>query len=132
MPSPTPFTLQGFLRFPPDDGAADADRSFSYQGTFTHKVEYDLILTGAGTVALDFGTLVADGAKAIQIEVAEADAGDTKAPVNFQHNGAGAPANIEVAQGGFLAYANPAPSAGILSLSVVHTQNAKVKVWILG
>lgn len=130
MATTTPFTIQGYLRYPPDDGAADADRSYSYQGTFTHKIEQDLVLTGAGTHVVDFGTLLAGGAKAVLVEVAAAAAGDTPAPINLRFNSG--TDDIEVSQGGFMAFGSPNPTAGLLAMSVIYTQNAQVKVRVLG
>ncbi len=126
----TPFTLSGSLRYPPDDGEPDADRPFSLQDSFTHESNHTLNLVGAGTKVVDFGTLTALGAKCVAIEVLPAVAGAVVAPVNVIFNGGVDP--IEISQGGFIVLGSPKPVAGVLGLSVVHTQNACVKIRLLG
>lgn len=130
MAAATPFTLQGFLRYPPDDGEADADMPFSLQGTYKDEVKLTLNLSASGTKVLDFGTLTLLGAKAILIEVAPVSGGDTAAPVMIRVNGG--IEDIEISQGGFLAFGSPNPAVGLLGLEIVHTQNACVKVRVLG
>lgn len=130
MATATPFTLQGFLRYPPDDGAADADRDFSVQSSYLSKSEADLNLVGAGSHTVSFGTLTALGAKGILIEVAAAAPGATAAPINVRFNGG--VEDVEISQGGFFAFGSPNPLAGILGLEIIHTQNACVKVRVLG
>ena len=119
----TAFSLQGTFDYPPDDGQPVAQRAFSQSGNFTSKVEVTLELTGAGTQVVDFGTIT--GVLAFLIEVDPT----AQAPVNLLING-GAP--IEVAAAGFMAYSNPVPGSPITSLSVVHTQDARVQVRLLG
>lgn len=133
MSAQTPFTSEVSLSYPPDDGAAAAARANTVAGTYQHEAGGRFVLTGAGTQVVDFGSLAATGAKAIHIEVEPVAAGGTAAPVNIQFNGAGAPGNIEIAQGGHIELANPTPSAaGITAMSIVHTQDACVTVRILG
>ena len=133
MAATIPFTSTATLTYPPDDGVAAAARSNSVSGTYQHEAGGKFVLTGAGTQVVDFGSIVAVGAKAIFIEVEPVAAGGVAAPVNIQFNGVGATGNIEIAQGGHIDMANPIPSAaGILSLSIVHTQDACVTVRILG
>ena len=133
MAAQTPFTSAVSLTYPPDDGAADVSRSNSVSGTYQHEAGGRFVLTGAGTQTVDFGSISTVGAKVIHIEVEPVAAGGTAAPVNIQFNGAGAPGNIEISQGGHIEIANPVPSAGgILSMDIVHTQDACVTVRILG
>lgn len=121
---PTPFSFQGTLVYPPDDGQPEATRDFSQSGNFDSKCEKDLSLVGAGTETVGFGTVSA--AKAILIELAA----DALAPVNINVNGG--TDNIELAPGGFLAFSSPVPVVGITTFDIVYTMNAKVKVRILG
>lgn len=130
MATQTPFTIQGFFRYPPDDGSPEADRDFSVQGSYKSKVEMDLDLLGSGTHTVSFGTLTALGAKGMLVEVAPADPGATAAPINIRVNGG--TENIEVSQGGFWAYGSPNPVAGLLGIQILHTQNACVKIRVLG
>lgn len=121
---PVAFTFAGSLDYQPDDGQPVAKRAFSQSGNFDSKQESDLVLTGAGTHVVDFGTLAA--AKALLIEVAPT----SLAPVNLNFNG-GAD-DIEIAPGGFLALSSPTPATGISDLSIVYTMSAGVKIRILG
>jgi hypothetical protein len=120
----TPFTYQGSLVYPPDAGQPAATRAFSISGNYDVKAEFDFELVGAGTQVVDFGS-VAD-AKAILVEVAS----DAAAPVNLRFNGG--TDDHEISASGFYASANPTPSTGISALSLVHTGDAKVTVYILG
>lgn len=125
----TPFTASGVLTYPPDPGEAAADRPADVQGQFDEKCCFELNLTGSGTHNVGFGTIDTDGAKAVMVEV------DTTAtaPVMVQFNGGGAGGQVELSAGGFFIYANPNPSSnGVLSMELVHTQDAKVWVRILG
>ena len=124
--APIPFTLAGELSYPPDDGQPAAPQPFSVQQTFEHEVKLKLELTGSDTKVVGFGSLAAPGAKAILIEVDK----ESLAPVNLRFNGGSD--DLEVSPGGFHAQGNPAPSAGITALSIVHTQDATVRVRILG
>jgi len=133
MATDTPFTSAATLTYPPDDGVAAAARSNSVSGTYQHEAGGKFVLTGTGTQPVDFGSIATVGAKAIHIEVEPVAAGGVAAPVNIQFNGAGAPGNLEIAQGGHIEIANPIPTTGgILSMDIVYTQDACVTVRILG
>lgn len=121
---PTAFSLQGSFDYPPDDGEPIAKRPYSASGSFDSKQEADLQLVGAGTQTVGFGTLPA--VKAMVIEVAAS----SLAPVNIRINGG--TDDIEISPGGFWSYSNPAPSAGITAMDVVHTMDAKVQIRLLG
>lgn len=120
----TAFSIAGELNYPPDDGQPVGKRVFSQSGNFDSKAESDLVLSGAGTHDVGFGTV--EMAKAILIEVAAT----ALAPINVLINGG--TDEVEIAPGGFLAYSNPDPDVGIESLSIVHTMDAKVQIRILG
>lgn len=133
MATDTPFTSAASLTYPPDDGAAAVARSNSVSGTYQHEAGGRFVLTGTGTQVVDFGSIAAVGAKAIYIEVDPVAAGGIAAPINVEFNGAGAPGDIEIAQGGHIDIANPIPTAaGILSMDIVYTQDCCVTVRILG
>ena len=117
------FSFSGSLNYPPDTGQPSAARAFSQSGSFDSKVEKELVLTGAGTQTVDFGSVAK--AKAILVEVRA----DSAAPVSLIFN-AGAE-QIEVSPGGFVAISSPTPSTGITGLDIVHTDDAKVDVYIL-
>lgn len=121
---PIPYSLQGSFIFPPDDGQPTATRSFSISGQFASKNESIYILTGSGTLAVNLGTIAA--VKAALIEV---DPGSL-APVNVRIN-AGVTSQ-EISPGGFMAYSNPSPSAGVTAISILYTMDARVQVYLLG
>lgn len=121
---PTAFTLAGSFDFPPDDGEPVAKRPYSQSGSFNSKSEQDLILTGAGTQAVGFGSIA--GVVAALIEVAPT----SSAPVIIHINGG--TDDIEIAPGGFLAYSNPVPGTPITSMDVVYTMDARVQIRLLG
>lgn len=131
MATTTPFTAAVTATYPPDDGVAAAARSNSVSGTYQHKAEFDLVLEGTGSQVVDFGSLLAAGAKVVQIEVDSVAPGGTAAPINVVING-GAD-TWEISQGGHLQHCSPAPTAaGITAMTINHTQDARVMVRLLG
>lgn len=120
----TAYSFSGSLLYPPDSGQPSATRAFSNSGSFDSKVEYELVLTGAGTKVVDFGSIAK--AKAILVEVASS----SLAPVKVKLSGG--TDQHEIAPGGFLSFGSPTPVVGITGLSIVHTDDAKVGVYILG
>lgn len=130
MAAATPFTSEVSLTFPPDDGKAAVARSNSVSGTYQHEAGGTYFLEGAGSQAVDFGSLALLGAKAVHIEVAPVAAGGTAAPINVTINGGVEP--WEIAQGGHIEYCNPLPAVGILSMAIAYTQDVCVKVRLLG
>jgi hypothetical protein len=125
----TPFTLSGTLQLPPDLGVPNTNIPFSTSSGFDSRSEAEYNFVGAGTKVVDFGTITSPGAKAILIEV---DPNATATPVLVQFNGGGAPGQVEIAPGGFIAYANPVPLTGITSVSIVYSTNVRVRIRLLG
>jgi hypothetical protein len=130
MAADTPFTLSGALALPPDTGQPQVSIPFSGSQNFKTKASGVFNLTGAGTQAVDFGTIPAAGIKALLVEV-DPDASGSLAAIILAINGS-ATGKIEVTPGGFLAYFNPAPAAGITALDLEHTTANCVRVWLLG
>ncbi len=125
----TPFVAQSILTYPPDDGEAAVDRSNTVNSSYDELAVAKLLLTGASTHSVDFGTIATEGAKAIQIE---ADSANTAA-VMVQLNGGGAGGQWEISAGGHIGFSSPAPTAlGVLSMDIVHTVDSTVWVRILG
>jgi len=120
----TPFSLQGSLVFPPDDGQPNATRAFSQSGSFTQKSEQDLVLTGAGSMPVGFGTITTLKACVIEVDIA------SLAPVKLKFNGG--TDTVEISPGGFWAYSNPVPVAPVTSIMVVYTMDARVQARLLG
>lgn len=121
----TAWSLAGSLTFPPDSGQPNAIRDISGSGNFDNKIEPELNLVGAGTQVVDMGTIT--GAKVVLIEV-EPDA-TNPAPINVNLNGGSD--DIEISPGGSWLYHNPSPTIGISAISIVHTDNKKVKITAL-
>jgi hypothetical protein len=125
------FTYAGVLSYPMDQGISPCEIPINFAGTFEHEAKGTLKLVGSGTQSVDFGSLISDGAKVIQIEY-DADVSPASQPVYLQFNGAGAPGQVELTSGSFFSYGNRAPSAGILSMDIVHAADAVLRVRILG
>lgn len=129
MSSPIPFQFTGQLTYPPDDGEPNADNPFSLTSSFSSEAKFKYELTGAGSKTVDFGSIDTVGAKAILVELAA----DATAPVMVQINSGGATGQVEVSPGGFWALGTPTPTVnGVLSMELVHTAAATVRVRILG
>lgn len=129
MASPIPFQFTGQLTYPPDDGEPNADNPFSVSSSFNSEVKFKYELTGAGSKDVCFGSIDTVGAKAILIEL---DAAAT-APVMVQINGGSVSGQVEISPGGFWAFASPVPTVnGVLSMTLVYTAAAAVRVRILG
>jgi len=124
----TPTQVECLLKLPGDTGLALDSIPFSFSSTYTQKSEFDSQLTGSGTFAVPFGTVVSPGAKVVAIKV---DAGAT-APVNARFNGGGASGQVEIAAGGFIILTAPSPTAGITSIDIVYTADVRLRGWILG
>jgi len=120
----TAFSIAGSLDYPPDDGQPIVKRPFSRSGNFNSKMEADLVLAGAGTQSVGFGTITQLKAALIEVDPT------SLAPVILHINGGTDP--IEIAPGGFWAYSNPAPATPITSMDVVYTMDARVQVRLLG
>ena len=123
----TPFHVAGELAMPPDAGQPDAHIPFVGSGAFSSRQHSQLNLVGAGTQDVSFGSVGAPGAKFVLVEV---DADAAGLPLTLAINGGNSP--VEISPGGFLACYNPAPQAGITTLSVAHATSAVVRIWVLG
>jgi len=129
MAAPIPFQLTGQLTYPPDDGEPNADNPFSLSSSFDSEAKFKYELTGSGSKVVDFGSIDTVGAKVVLIELAT----DATAPVMVQLNGGGATGQVELSAGGVWALGSPNPTInGVLSLTLVHTAAATVRVRILG
>jgi hypothetical protein len=129
MASPIPFQLSGVLTYPPDDGEPNADNPFALNSSFNSEVKFKYELTGSGSKTIDFGSISTVGAKGILIELAA----DATAPIMVQINGGGVGGQVELSPGGFWAFGSPNPTVnGVLSMSLVYTAAATVRVRILG
>lgn len=128
---PFPYTISATLSYPMDEGLAATEIPTNASGTASHEVKGTLVLVGAGTQSVDFGSIAVGGAKVVNVEV-DPDPSQAASPVQVQFNGGGVPGQLEISPGGSLLYTSPNPSAGILSMSIVHTNGATVRYRILG
>lgn len=123
----TPFTFDSTLNFPPIDGRPAIPWPFNIASQYKSREIHDLYFAGAGTQVIPMGTIAAPGAVFVLVEhVAVAGA----ATILVKYNGA--ETGKELAPGGFDIYFNPAPSAGITSISFDYTALGRVRSWIFG
>lgn len=124
----TPFSFDGTLTLPEGPNLPAEPLPFALASQYNSRVEYELDMpAAAGTISLDFGTMPAEGCKAILVTYEPLS---SAAPVQITFNDASVP--LELTQGGFLVFASPKPVAGITSMTVAHTTAGKLRVWILG
>ena len=132
MSGPSPFSYNATLQYPPDVGAPTSSIPVAMAGNFESSASFVFKLEGAGEQVVDLGTIAPEGCKLLSIEV-DADPSPAAAAVMVQFNGGGVPGQVELAPGGFMTVGSPIPTtAGITSLSLVHTTNLCVRVRILG
>lgn len=123
-----PFTVQIAVTLPPDDGQPVGAQGYDSAGTFTHKSEQELILSGSGTQVVSFGTIPSTGAKLLFIEYPQEST--SNAVINMRINGSSD--NVPLFPGGSMLLSAPTPTGtGITSLSLVYTAAATVRVLAL-
>lgn len=123
-----PYTLNAVVTLPPDDGQPIGTRDLVGSGTFTHKVELELVMDASGDEAVPFGSIPSTGAKLAVVEYPVTSSSD--APITVTINGANA--GIPISRGGGIILSSPDPSgAGITSMSINHTTTGTVKVTLL-
>jgi len=120
----TPFTLQGTLSYPPDDGQPNALRVFSSSGSYVSKQETEFNIASATTLDIPFGTVII--AKVLLIEVAQANTAAISIAIN------GSTDEIDIVPGGIFLFVSPTATTGITSLSITTTGSASGSVRILG
>lgn len=121
---PTPFTLSGELLLPADPGLPNSQIPFGITDAFSGKADLELNYTGSATETVTLGTVSSVGLKALLIEY---DASSTD-PVYIRFNGGDVTSKLEISPGGFLAYGNPAPALGVVSFTITHTSDCKLRV----
>ena len=125
----TPFSFTGALQLPGDKGLPQDPIPMNMSSNFTSSNEQVLNLTGAGTITIPMGTVGGAGLKGLLIKVDPTTA-VSPAPVYAKINGN--TGGEEISPGGFMASANPVPTAGITSLTLTWTTDNVVRVWALG
>ena len=123
-----PYTLNVVATLPPDDGQPAGTRDLIASGSFTHKVESELVIPGAATTVVNFGTIPSTGAKLVVVEYPVTTPSDP--PINLLLNGG--VVGIPISAGGGAVLSSPNPTgAGITSMSIVTTGGGTVKVTLL-
>jgi hypothetical protein len=123
--STNPFQMQGTLSYPPESGAQQVPLPFGLSGSFTSLMDERLVMTGAGTQAVSFGSIT--NAKLLLVEYEL-----TQGAAAIQLHINGSTDDIELTPGGVLLLGSPAPVAGVSSLGIERTSDAVVRVRILG
>jgi hypothetical protein len=123
-----PYTLSAQVTLPPDDGQPVSIRDLIASGSFTHKVELELVMDAAGDEAVSFGSIPSTGAKLVLVEYPVTTS--TDAPITVTINGANN--GIPISAGGGILLSSPSPTGGgIVSMSINHTTTGVVKVTLL-
>jgi hypothetical protein len=123
-----PYTLSAIATLPPDDGQPVGNRDIVASGSFTHKVESELVISGAGTTVVSFGTIPSTGAKLVLVEYPVTTPSDP--PITVVVNGSSP--GIPISAGGGIVLSSPNPSgSGITAMSIVATGAGTVKVTLL-
>lgn len=123
----SPFTLTSVLSFPPIDGQPLIPVPFNYSGQYKSRGIHDLYFTGTGTFVVPMGTIASPGALVCIVEHVPVTGA---MPIVLLYNGASQ--GKELAPGGGDLYYNPAPVAGITSLSFSYIALGRVRVWLFG
>jgi hypothetical protein len=123
----TPFTISGELLLPVDPGQPNSPVPFGITDVFTSKADLELSYTGSATETVQLSTVASVGLKALLIEL-DAISGPTVDPVYIRFNGGDASSKMEISPGGFLAYGSPVPVAGIVSFTITHTTDCKIRL----
>jgi hypothetical protein len=126
-PTPQPFSFAGALQLAADQSLPTDPIPFNSASQFVTLANTVLNLVGAGTQEVDFGSVVSPGAKGLFIRYDPQVGG---LPVLCTINGGSQP--LELTPGGFIAWMDPTPAAGAISLSLVFTASCQVRVWVLG
>lgn len=123
--STNPFQVQGTLNYPPEQGAQQVALLFGLSGAFTSLMDVRLVMIGAGTTEVPFGSI--ENAKLLLLEY-ESTTGAL--PVLLHINGS--TDGLELTPGGMFLYGSPNPLAGLASLGIERTADAVVRVRVLG
>lgn len=127
MSTSQPVAFSGSLQLAADQSLPQAPIPFNASGQYTKQTALLLDIAGAGTTVVPFGTITAPGAKGVFVRY---DAQPSPAAaVTVAINAGTQP--VELSPGGFLAYFNPTPAAGITSMSVVATAACQLRIWLL-
>lgn len=127
MPSPQPVAFAGTLQLAADQSLPQDPIPFNFSGQYTALAEFMLNLV-SGSTTVPFGSVAAPGAKGVLIryDAQPSPAGAAQVTINAGSE------PLELTPGGFLAYFNPTPAAGITAMTIAVTTACQLKVWLLG
>lgn len=127
-PQPQPVAFAGSFQLSPDQSLPQDGLPFNFSGTYVALVADLVNQSGAGSVAVPFGSINAPGAKGLLIRY---DAQPSPAAsVMLRLNGG--VTDIELTPGSFFVYFNAAPAAGITAALLTFTAACQIRVWVLG
>ena len=127
-PVPQPFAFAGSLQLAADQSLPQDPIPFNFSSQFVALQESLLNLVGAGTKVVDFGSVIAPGAKGLLVRYDGNQSG--AAAVLCTINAGTQP--LELTPGGFLVLFNPNPVAGVTALSIIYTAPCQLRLWVLG
>lgn len=122
-----PITATLTLVAPPDEGLPNDELPFTATINVEQASVQKLKFTGAGTHTVNFGSIAGTGAKFILVAQ---DVITGAQPITCTYNTGTVGGANEVSPGGFTTIMSPVPVAGITSMEITYTANARVKVWI--
>ncbi len=128
----TPFVVNGSLSFPPAPGVPSLPIPFTFSGQFNNDANSILTLIGTGTQVVSLGTVPSTGLLVLLVmvdAVSPTTPGVAPSPVLVKINSSVTPE--EISAGGVKLLINPAPVAGITSLSITYSSDVRVRVWAL-
>jgi hypothetical protein len=128
-PTPQPFSFAGALQLAQDQSLPQDPIAFNSSSQFVSLASEVLNLVGSGTQAVNFGSIAGAGAKGVFVRYDAAQAPGAL-PILCSINGGSQP--LEVTPGGFIAWMNPSPVSGAVSMSIAFTASCQVRVWLLG
>jgi len=111
-----PFNLTITLMLPLIDGQPAVPVPFTFSGQYKQRGLFDESFSGSGNMSIPMGSIGSPGALLVIIEHVAVQGA---APILVKYNGASQ--GKEIAPGGGDFYFNPAPSAGVTSISIDYT-----------
>jgi hypothetical protein len=125
----TPLTFSGALTFPADPGGSPVPIAIAFAGQYDEIIAETLKFSGSGSKTIDLTPLNGGAGATILLIKMDAQVAGTP-PVFVKVNSE--TVGEELQPGGFKVTGNPAPAAGITSVTIVYTGVATIRLWALG
>jgi len=122
------YQFTGQLAFPPDRGVPPPLIPFAATVTFDDQNALIMSLSGSSTKTVDLSNFDAAGVKGLFIKVDTAD--PAPSPILIKYNGSNQ--GTELSGGGMAVIVNPTPVAGVTALTITHTSDVVVRLWVFG